>query len=49
MKGTGAIAEEIAKMFRVFAKIRGLDAPWAPLDTDQFRPPADPSGQLTLF
>jgi DNA repair photolyase len=49
MVGSGQIAEQIKKMFRVFLKKHGLDAGLPPLDVTQFRPPTLPSGQLRLF
>lgn len=49
MTGTGQLSETTAKMFRVFANKYGLNNVISPLDCSQFRPPSDPSGQLTLF
>lgn len=49
MKGTGLIAEQIAKTFRLFARKHGLDRRMPALDFTQFRPPASKSGQLRLF
>ena len=49
MKGTGLIADQIAQAFKVFSKRHGLTNPREPLDSSQFRPPRDPSGQLRLF
>jgi hypothetical protein len=49
MKGTGAIAEQIGKTFRLFARKYGLDRPMPELDFTQFRPPEAKSGQLRLF
>jgi DNA repair photolyase len=49
MSGSGTYAETIRTAFVVFAKRFGLDRPLPPLDTEQFRPPALPSGQLRLF
>ena len=44
MRGSGPYAEGIAKTFEVFSRKLGLDAPWQPLDTSQFRAPSlDPS------
>lgn len=48
-KGTGPMAEEIGKLFDLFKKKLNLDRPIPALDCSQFRPPADPSGQQTLF
>lgn len=47
-RGTGEIAEQIRRTFQVFARRYGLDGPWPPLDTSQFRPPRA-SGQMRLF
>jgi DNA repair photolyase len=49
MRGTGAIAEQIHQVFRVFAKKHRLDAQLPDLDFSNFRVPADGSGQLRLF
>jgi len=49
MRGSGAYAEEIARLFQVFRQQCGLDGPLPPLDTSQFRPPRSASGQLRLF
>lgn len=55
MRGTGPIAELLARRFRLAAKRLGLDPhPERPqdawgLDSDQFRPPAPVDGQLSLF
>jgi DNA repair photolyase len=49
MKGTGAIAEQIGKTFRLFARKYGLDQGMPELDFTQFRPPVAKSGQLRLF
>jgi hypothetical protein len=49
MTGTGSYAEGIAKTFDVFTEKLGLNAPWQPLDSTQFRPPHVPGGQRRLF
>lgn len=49
MKGTGPIAEGIARTFRVFADRYGLSGDRTALDSSQFRPPVGPSGQMLLF
>lgn len=49
MRGTGPIAEQIERMFRLFAHKHGLDGGCPPLDCSRFRPPAPRSGQLRLF
>jgi DNA repair photolyase len=49
MRGTGAIAEQIAQTFRVFAAKYGLNQPSPPLDATQFRKPRTSSGQQWLF
>lgn len=47
MVGSGEIAEQIEKLFRVFRHKHGLDGRLPPLDAGNFRPPK--SGQLRLF
>ncbi len=49
MVGHGPIADQIKKLFRVFAHKHRLDGPLPPLDTSQFQPPIPSSGQLRLF
>ena len=49
MRGTGPYAETIRATFAAFVKKLGLDTPWPPLDTSQFRPPHVPGGQRSLF
>jgi DNA repair photolyase len=49
MKGSGPYAEGIAKTFDLFVRKLGLDAPWQPLDTSQFRPPSLDPSQRRLF
>lgn len=48
MRGDGEIAEQIGKMFRVFAQRLGFKG-MPELDSSQFRPPVPRSGQLRLF
>jgi DNA repair photolyase len=49
MVGTGEIAEQIKKMFRLFRHKHALDRKMPPQDCSQFRPPVAKSGQLRLF
>jgi DNA repair photolyase len=49
MRGQGAIGEQIAQTFKVFAKKNGLNAKLDPLNAADFRPPRPASGQLNLF
>ena len=49
MSGTGEIAEQIANLFRVFARKHGLDGGLPPYDCSHFRPPKARSGQGWLF
>jgi DNA repair photolyase len=49
MRGNGVYAEGIDKTFEVFAHKLGLNAPWEPLDSSQFRPPEMAGGQRRLF
>lgn len=49
MVGTGQIAEQIRKLFRVFAQKYKLEQPFPPHDFSQFRPATPRSGQLRLF
>jgi len=46
MRGTGPMAEQIASLFAVTARKRGLNRKPAPLNTDHFRPP---DSQMRLF
>lgn len=48
MSGVGETAEQIAQLFKVFAKKHDLPSKLSPLDTSQFRPPQQ-SGQKLLF
>jgi hypothetical protein len=49
MVGTGPIAEQVRKLFRVFTKKFGLDGGLPSYDISQFRPAVPRSGQLRLF
>jgi hypothetical protein len=49
MRGTGAVADQIATMFRLFVRKHGLDGPFPPLDASRFQPPRPRTGQLRLF
>ncbi len=49
MRGSGSLAEHIARTFAVFARRYGLDRPLPPLDTTRFRRVADQHGQRLLF
>jgi DNA repair photolyase len=49
MKGRGEIAEQIRRIFKVFARRYDLDKKHKPLDTSQFRRPIPSSGQGWLF
>lgn len=49
MSGSGVMAEQIRKMFKVFARRQGLDGGLPPYDCSRFRPPRDSSGQGWLF
>ncbi|NUQ62495.1 MAG: PA0069 family radical SAM protein [Pirellulales bacterium] len=49
LQGTGEMAEQIASLFRTFARKHGLDDDLPPHRRDQFRPPRLPGGQLRLF
>ncbi|MCE9547542.1 MAG: PA0069 family radical SAM protein [Planctomycetia bacterium] len=49
MRGQGPYAKQIETTFKVFRKKHGLDKRLPSLDTSQFRPPAAPSGQRSLF
>ena len=49
MRGSGPYAEQIAATFKVFKKKHGLDRGLPSLDPSQFRPPATPTGQRSLF
>ena len=49
MKGQGAIAQQIATTFKVFATKLGYERGGANLETSHFRPPTSRNGQLRLF
>jgi DNA repair photolyase len=49
MTGTGEVARQITRLFRLFAARNGLDGGLPPLDGSRFRPPQPDSGQLRLF
>jgi DNA repair photolyase len=49
MRGEGVLAEQIEKIFNVFAKKYGLDGDLPELDGSQFQPPPPRHGQLRLF
>jgi DNA repair photolyase len=49
MVGTGEMAAQIQKVFRLFRKKLGLDQELPPLDCDQFHPSVPKSGQQRLF
>ncbi|MFO0879796.1 MAG: PA0069 family radical SAM protein [Gemmataceae bacterium] len=49
MSGTGEMADQIGRLFRVFARRHGLDRPPTPLDCSRFRPPRPRSGQMLMF
>ena len=49
MRGTGETAEQIGRLFRVFARKFGLEGPLSPLETKHFRRPAPAIRQRTLF
>ena len=48
-RGSGEVAEQIGKLFRVFRAKHGLVGPLPELDVSQFRPPQLPGGQMRLF
>lgn len=49
MRGTGWLAEDIEKLFTLFARKQGLDGAMPDLDRWSFAAPVASSGQLTLF
>ena len=49
MVGSGEIADQINKVFRVFKQKHGLDGKLPPQDCSLFRAPVSRSGQLRLF
>lgn len=49
MRGSGALADQIAQLFRLFARRHGLDGELPAYNCTRFRPPRDRSGQGLLF
>jgi DNA repair photolyase len=49
MRGSGAMADQIADLFRLVARQQGLDQGLPPCDCTQFCPPRPETGQLRLF
>jgi len=49
MRGQGPYAEQIASVFKVFKRKTGLDQRLPKLDSRQFTPPPNATGQLRLF
>ena len=49
MSGSGALARQIAQLFRAFARRHGLDRDLPPFDSSRFRPPSDGPEQFRLF
>ena len=49
MIGAGPVAEQVRRLFKVFARRHGLDGKLPPHDFSQFQPPRPTSGQLRLF
>jgi len=49
MSGTGLVANQIRRVFDVFARRLGLDGGLPPYDCSSFTPPANSSGQGRLF
>jgi DNA repair photolyase len=49
MRGEGEMAEQIGRLFRLFARRYGLDGALPEYDASGFRPPRPTSGQLWLF
>ncbi len=49
MRGSGEMADQIAALFRLFARRLGLDGSLPAYDCTRFRPPLPTSGQLRLF
>ena len=46
MRGSGEVAEQIERVFKVFAARYGLNTPMPPYNTADFRPPLPQSGQI---
>ena len=49
MRGTGEMAEQIQKLFKISAAKLGFEKNFPPHNCDLFQPPRDTSGQLRLF
>lgn len=49
MRGSGLVADQLAKTFKVFSKKLGLDRPLPELDCSCFGAPGDSHGQRRLF
>ena len=49
MSGSGTMAEQIGRLFRVLQERHDLDRPLPPLDVTRFRSPPSDRGQLRLF
>jgi DNA repair photolyase len=49
MRGEGELAEQIRRLFRLFARRHGLDRPLPDYDVSRFRPPRTTAGQGWLF
>jgi hypothetical protein len=49
MVGTGEVASQISRLFKVFARRYGLDGGLPPYNCTLFRPPVPRSGQGWLF
>jgi DNA repair photolyase len=49
MTGTGEMADQIRRLFKITASKLGFEKQFPPHNCDLFRPPLDPSGQLRLF
>ncbi len=49
MRGTGEVADQIKRMFKVFCKRYGLETELPGYDFTRFEPPRPASGQLRLF
>ncbi len=49
MTGTGQIADQIRKLYKLFQKQSGLDQPLTPFNCNDFQVPQPDTGQLRLF
>jgi DNA repair photolyase len=49
LAGSGEVAGQIGRLFRLFARRHGLNGGLPPLDRSRFRPPRPRYGQLLLF